>query len=734
MISSAQSRTLAAALAVTLVAAALGCTGAPGPQGPQGPAGETGASGPAGAGTQGPAGPPGQNGMNGVDGTNGQPGMTGPQGPAGDAGLNGRDLRFSGPGLVVTVLDAGIDDGGVSVDLRLADSAGRALDRDGLLTEGAVSVSLVAGYLEERAADGLPLQYVSYTRRDVAFDGGTFAQNATDTGGAWSELEPLGSGRYRYRFATRAAVGANAGKTHSIGLYATRTVQSVRYVDNEVFHFRPDGQPVVKRRELVTNQTCNTCHTRLEAHGGARRDVELCVMCHTDTADLDPDTGNSYDFKKMVHAIHRGSSLPSVDAGTPYRFVGFMNREFDYSHVKYPGDLDTCEACHQGPQADRWKTNPSAANCSGCHDRTWFADAFPPPGYTLHFAGPRPDTQCLICHQDGSIAPTSVKHVSPLRDATRLEVKAAIWSVPAAPPGARPTVTFGVDVNGQPREALTARLSRLRFVFAGPNTDIARFTSETAENAPDCALVTDGGACLQRLDAGVFTYRANLTMAPTDVGSFTVGLEVCATTDAGVRWCAVNPTAPFAVTDATATRRRQDVTLGQCNACHQNLAAHGGTRTHTDHCVLCHGGNLVENVATPVDGGAVTAPSANFKDLVHRLHAAAEYPSPLNHCQKCHTASASVLPLPAGVLPSRSEVRTCASAPADGGLTCPTASLAVTPVFEPPTAAACTGCHFSVAASAHALLNTTPAGVEACAVCHAAGRTAGVDSVHAVSP
>jgi OmcA/MtrC family decaheme c-type cytochrome len=176
------------------------------------------------------------------------------------------------------------------------------------------------------------------------------------------------------------------------------------------------------------------------------------------------------------------------------------------------------------------------------------------------------------------------------------------------------------------------------------------------------------------------------------------------------------------------------VTLAQCNACHQNLSAHGGSRNNTEHCSVCHGGNLVENAVTPVDGGSITAPASNFKDLVHRLHATAGYPSPLNHCQTCHTATGASLPLPAGVLPSRSEVRTCSSAPTDGGLSCLPASTVVTPVFEPPTSAACTSCHFSVAASAHAMLNTTSTGAEACAVCHAPGRSAGVDVAHAVSP
>src|SRR6185369_4642272 len=129
-----------------------------------------------------------------------------------------------------------------------------------------------------------------------------------------------------------------------------------------------------------------------------------------------------------------------------------------------------------------------------------------------------------------------------------LSVTSAIVAVPPVAPLARPAVTFSVAVNGQPRDVLTQRLSRLRFVVGGPNTDIARYWSESAENAADCATVTDGGACLERVDAGVFTWHGLNPLQATDRGSFTVGIELCATTagDAGTRYCAVNPVKPFA--------------------------------------------------------------------------------------------------------------------------------------------------------------------------------------------
>lgn len=719
-----------AALALALLGLS-GCpyvVGPPGDPGAAGPAGQTGETGPTG-----PTGSPGD------AGAMGPAGPAGPEGPQGPVGPPGREVQYSAVGLVVTVLDAGVAGDVATVELSLTDGLGRPLDRTGRYTEGAVSASFVLGRLGERS-DGLPLQYVSYTARTVTFDGGAFAQNAADGNGTWTELEPLGAGRYAYRFGAPVAVGANAAQTHTIGVYATRTFRGVRAVSNALFHFRPDGQPVTAKRELVTTAACNGCHTRLEAHGGARREVGLCVLCHTDTKDVDPETGNSIDFKTMVHRIHRGAELPSVQAGTPYRFVGFGGAVHDYSEVRYPGEAANCDACHAGPDGARWKTQPTIAGCASCHDRTWFTSATAPAGYALHTAGPRPDSQCVVCHGPAGTVPVEASHLARARDPRRLAVAGRILSAPATAPGARPRVTFAVTVNGQPRDVLTERLSRLRVVFGGPTRDVRRYFSETAEAAADCATVTDGGACLERVDAGVFTWHAANALVPTDEGSFNVGLELCATSDAGVRWCAENPVAAFAVTDASPRARRASVTQAQCDACHQGLAAHGGSRTRVEHCVTCHNPNLVEGVAVPTDGGVVTAPAANFKDLVHRLHAAAAYPARLQDCAKCHTPTALALPLFDGALPSKSELRSCgllpdggSGAPADGGASCLSAAVQAQAVYELPTAAACTSCHAGVATQGHAAI-TTSGTVETCALCHAAGRTAGVNLVHAVEP
>ena len=53
----------------------------------------------------------------------------------------------------------------------------------------------------------------------------------------------------------------------------------------------------------------------------------------------------------------------------------------------------------------------------------------------------------------------------------------------------------------------------------------------------------------------------------------------------------------------------------------------------------------------------------------------------------------------------------------------------------PPTRAACTSCHDSLFAKAHAAVNVdTVSGVEACAVCHGASADFAVATVHALTP
>ena len=123
--------------------------------------------------------------------------------------------------------------------------------------------------------------------------------------------------------------------------------------------------------------TCDSCHERLDLHGGPRRTVEYCVTCHN-PGSVDPDSGNSVDMAYMVHSIHAGRAsvpttrpTPANPTPVPYIVYGFGGTRYDFGDVTYPQDLLFCDKCHTKsaatPDGDAWMTSASASICGGCH-------------------------------------------------------------------------------------------------------------------------------------------------------------------------------------------------------------------------------------------------------------------------------------------------------------------------------------------------------------------------------
>jgi len=100
------------------------------------------------------------------------------------------------------------------------------------------------------------------------------------------------------------------------------------------------------------------------------------------------------------------------------------------------------------------------------------------------------------------------------------------------------------------------------------------------------------------------------------------------------------------------------------------------------------------------------------------------FPGNLADCTKCHQNDSHTLPLAGGapVLPTRQTDITGAT---------PGTAVEVAAGAIPAITDACTSCHDSEAAFAHAETNTTSSGAEACGVCHGEGSVAAVSEVHA---
>ena len=722
--------------AVCLALAALGC---------EGPAGQDGFPGP-----QGVPGTPGDDGQTGGEGGKGEPGEPGEPGQA---------AYLTGPGLQLTFLGVLIENKKVKVTFRLADGADVPLDREGKLTQGAVTVRMSLAWLAA-PTDGVPGQYTSYTTRDQTspITGVTAKQGAADEGGTFTVVDAA-SGIYQYELGTEVDV-TEPNRTHTLGIWAQRDFEDVRYSAEVVHHFVPAGSEVNEKRDVVRTDACNQCHGTLKAHEGARRSVELCITCHS-AETIDPDTGNTVDMTVMIHKIHRGKNLPSVQSGTPYQIIGFMQGVHDYSTVGYPQELQRCETCHTGAQAELWKELPTRARCASCHDATSFVEPAP-DGQTLHAGGAQPDdSKCTVCHPPvGGLAGVTDKHLTPLTDPASPKIEVLILSVEKTAPGESPEIVFSVTQNGAPLDILATPMARLSALLAGPSTDYAAFTSNTIQGSGATGTLTAEGAN--------FRYKMATTVPVMATGSYAVGMEgyIQPGGATGPRFATKNPVKYVAVTDPAPVPRREVVDGALCNSCHYKLQAHGGLRNNPEYCVLCHNPNQPgDERIERFESSTVLATSLDMRHFIHRIHTGEEleqqpyilggnptptkanpagtpidfgevrFPGDRKACWSCHKADSYMLPLQGdALLPSKLQTLTCVEDPAaDADAYCDN-RVVQSESFLFPETSACTGCHDGKAIVAHAETNTTASGAEACATCHGPGQAHDVQLVHQPSP
>jgi len=316
------------------------------------------------------AGCSGGDGSPGAGGDPGQPGEPGPQGPAGPPGEDGEDGQGGGrddglapePVLVATINSISGGSGARSnfevgdrpvVTFTLADQEGRTwtladMESASLLMSGptsnyqrVIAAQSDLGSAAVRNADGsytytmpaLPAAYLPPLN-----DSASFGEDDGERSG-----QPLADGTY--------TVGLEAYRSYLVDGV------TVRDAGNATFDVLVGDAAAFAPREIVTAANCNRCHASLRAHGGIRRDVKSCLLCHTagaedrNVASVEGGTpGVSVDFGVMIHRVHNGAHLPSVvgvatdQAGArdyaatprPLRYVGYNDQVIDFSGVGFP--------------------------------------------------------------------------------------------------------------------------------------------------------------------------------------------------------------------------------------------------------------------------------------------------------------------------------------------------------------------------------------------------------------
>jgi OmcA/MtrC family decaheme c-type cytochrome len=668
-----------------------------------------------------------------------------PYGPHDKAAYaNQATIDFLRPGLVITINAASIAaDGTISTTYTLTDPAGLPLDAAGVYTPGPITVSYIAAVLPANQD-----QYTAYTTRVQTGAAGTYTNASTDTGGV---VTSLGNGQYTYVFGTKAPKGFDATATHTVAVYGRRNMAAFNIPNNAystVMTFLPAGGKVTHVRDVLKTASCNTCHDQLSAHGGTRRQVEVCILCHQPQS-TDYNTGNPVDFKVMVHKIHMGSQLPSVIAGKPYKISST-----DFSTVVYPADPRRCETCHNqnngATQAANYMGKPTRATCGSCHDDVNFATgANHPGGFQLN------DNQCANCHvpKGETDFDASVKgaHVMPEESTLLSGFQFAITKVANTSAGQKPVVTFTMkDNSGAPLDK--SKVASISFVMAGPTTDYGYtsfgsdvttpgYVSETATTAATCG---SDGTCLYNFTHAVPS-NAKGTYAIAFQASRAETVLAGTNKQQTISEFPMNQVTYFSVDGSAVAARRKVVDIANCNKCHVSLELHGGGRRNTEFCIMCHNPSNTDVARRPgaIDPAQRLLPNqgVNFNLLVHRIHTGdnlpalgASYtvigfggttndftdvrypamsptgsPGDTRNCSICHS-NASEQALPTGknnVVDPQGYINP-----------------------DPPITAACTGCHADKATASHALGNINSLG-EACTVCHKAGSEFSVASQHA---
>ena len=437
----------------------------------------------------------------------------------------------------------------------------------------------------------------------------------------------------------------------------------------------------------------------------------------------------------MVHKIHMGASLPSVEAGTPYVIIGNSGSVNDFSTVVFPQDIRNCTTCHgsidpsqpnYATQASNWFTYPSRAACQSCHDDVNFATG------ANHPAGAACRRQRLrhLPRADGGgewDAAVIGAHTVPEKSKQLKGVKAEIASVTNTAPGQNPTVLFTLTQNDGtpiPPSAFTttnsdgSTSSGLNVVMSGPTLDysIPPQIRERADGA------TASGASYS------YTFTNAIPADATGTWGFSIEARLTVT---------LNP-APKDTDDREGLGIQSGL-LRRRDGFGRRASPRGRGHRQLQHVPRPA---LVSWRQPPQPAGVRLLPqpererrrgsppeSIDFKRMIHRIHTGTDlthdysisgnsfndvrFPGDRRDCEKCHVRAAPSR-FPTTRRPASSRPRR----PKDW----------YTPMQH--NAAACLGCHDTQAAAAHAFTMTAPFG-EACAACHGANAEFAVDKVHA---
>ena len=646
-------------------------------------------------------------------------------------------------------------------------------------------------------------------------------------------------GSYQYTFATdvlaaedpatNEAIPWEEDLTHRIGMEVrglTVNGTDEKLAVNATLDWLPTGGSVNLTRNIVDTASCNQCHTQLALHGGNRVDTAYCVTCHN-PGSPEPISGETVDFKVMIHKIHRGASLPRITAGgdgTKYSLYNSRgsnetifaeNNSGEIDGIHFPQDIRSCTNCHVSDgdkentpgiratattDGDNWKLFPTIEACGSCHeDMAWNDEMLAAlPGRRMHNPlYPATNDDCSTCHGPGQLFEVEQFHNHAVANSKTAAASIAFNAVSVAyGTNSNLEVTInitkdGVGINDFTDIAKYMKQAGQGHVYLLMNWDddngyqTSYFSNRVNINSPD--LANPDADCIKTAASGEFlcswdvsslnngevidfgTVAATFADTGVCINQQTNALADCGDSSLEISY---DPSlvgksyfdmTSLALTNNYAEKFAAD--LDSCNTCHGELEIHSsGSNAHSStnfsQCTSCHNATRAAFYA---------GRPADLKYQVHKLHASndpsghgvVEFPTKLNDCQQCHTSAQIDLPLvqnPRASLTNNpaqtGDIYTSATT-----TVCTTCHLSVTPGFINASGqivkdgdgnffVGVDGSNITLSSSEQNTVNhmilaggavfgaataAEATGTEACATCHAIGKSAGVNNVHGLT-
>jgi OmcA/MtrC family decaheme c-type cytochrome len=664
---------LLALMAVAAVGIA-GCSGSSGKSGAQGPTGPTGPSG--GPGPTGPATPPSIE-------------AGGPVEIGDGSALTAEQIKAIGV-LVAQITSASIPVGTPVpvIEFTLKTSHGGAAIG---LAPSALSVTIAKLEPAPPSSTTYPQKWQSYVNRTQTATAGpeplvSATQANTESGSAGTLVE-LSPGNYRYTYkvnlstvTTPIVVPFEPSLTHRVG-FEVRLSGAAEPLgpDNPVKDLVPDGGAGNGNKLIASTVACDSCHERLDLHGGPRHTVEYCVTCHN-PGSVDPDSGNSVDLAYLAHSIHAGELRGPVSpwrgstpnpTPIPYVIYGFSipptpPPPTSFGDVTFPQDLLFCNKCHTatGPTAttdgDAWMVNSSASACGGCHIAGLNQESYDATtGYTYTythstFAFTATDGDCGQCHKEGGAAgSTADNHLNwvsasnspgaPLAKALGADFKFQVLAVSNLGLGNVPNIKFKVThADGTPYNIVTdpafnqGSNSTLNINIGwDAAADITNATSDGTEPGlrSNSSPRRSGYALQMNLPQVKSAANAAQPGGPAADGSYTIPFFTAmpvATTNLMVQmdghpralppgksnWATESVNAAAGMTVFyTGTPRAKLVSEAKCENCHNQLQLHGTNRNGDP-----QGCTVCHNSSGGYADNAEILGTIAFGAFVHNIH------------------------------------------------------------------------------------------------------------------